>query len=148
MQAMDLAGRKTVMVNGQWLKLLINDIGTFITGLTGNERAQEFVPTLVKLVAQVDEVTSGLVLRGQADPDEIGASAVDYLHLLGYFTYAYMWVKQIHACERDSVTAEFAQAKLETARYYYAKILPTVSALVGKIEAGSAVVMALNEDAF
>ena len=53
------------------------------------------------------------------------------------------------SAERKSgQTEQFRQSKLETARFYFARILPRTLAHKAAIEAGAAPLMALDADAF
>ena len=64
--------------------------------------------------------------------------------------YAYLWAKQAEIALRmlssptlpEGIDREFLEAKLATARFYFAKILPGTTSLLASITAGADPVMA------
>ncbi len=50
--------------------------------------------------------------------------------------------------KRDGDEAVFYQAKIDTARFYFERILPQTSSLYANIMAGSKGMMKFNEEAF
>ncbi len=147
-QAMDLIGRKTLAADGKLLDLMVEDIEQFLTINTEIQAVAEFAPPLRAALQNLREVTEDLVAAGATDPCAAGAAAVDYLHLMGYVAYGYMWLRMVAAAETSDVTADFREAKRCTARFYFARLLPQTLALTAKIKAGSAPLMAMPDDCF
>ena len=87
---------------------------------------------------QWGEMTMKLAGRIQADPEELGAAANDYLYYSGYVTLAYLWAKSVAAADKSGQSAAFKQAKRDTAAFYFARILPRCLAHQAGIEAGVA----------
>jgi hypothetical protein len=88
-----------------------------------------------------------------ANPDEIGAASVDYTLYSGYVVLAYLWARMalisLQQIDRESGDgAEFYRAKLTTARFYFARLLPRTSAHARAALAGADTVMSMDEDAF
>jgi hypothetical protein len=77
-----------------------------------------------------------LAQRVQANPEELGAAATDYLYYSGYVTLAYLWARSVAAAEAGTQSAAFKQAKRDTAAFYFARILPRCLAHKAAIEAG------------
>ena len=140
-QAMDLIGRKTLATDGELLRLFIADIEQFVAANDRNPVVSEFAQPLSDTAESLMELTHYLVKQAAADPCAAGAAAVDYLHLVGYVAYGYMWLRMVAAAEVADVPRDFRKAKRCTARFYFARLLPETLALTAKIKAGSAPLM-------
>jgi hypothetical protein len=81
-------------------------------------------------------LTTSLAARAQANAEEIGAAAVDYLYYSGYLTLAYLWARSVAAAGSGQQTAAFRKAKRDTARFYFTRILPRCLSHQAAIEAG------------
>jgi len=81
--------------------------------------------------------------------DEVGAAAVDYLRICGHLVFAWFWARmaQVALGKQDSGDA-FYRAKLATARFYFAKLLPETAGLVRSVRSGVAPLMAMDEALF
>ena len=146
-QAMDLMGRKTVSCQGQLLQAQLDEITDFITE---NEHELQALSLLSDLRESVDElaaVTEYVVQSAQNTPEEVGAAAVEYLHLVGYVMYGYLWAKMALAAQQKS-DDEFMQSKIITATFYFKRVLPRTKSLQLSIVQGSSSVMALAADQF
>ena len=82
--------------------------------------------------------------------DEVGAASVDYTLYSGYIVLAYMWAQMAQVAQQKMAddSSGFYAAKLATARFYFARILPRTGMHYQAALAGADVVMALPEDAF
>ncbi|PCK02965.1 MAG: hypothetical protein COA42_21700 [Alteromonadaceae bacterium] len=89
-----------------------------------------------------------MIFASAGDANAPGAAAVDYLHLLGYLSYAYMWVTITEALVVSGRDDVFAQAKWHTAKFFFSKLLPKTYALKESILAGSDSLMALGDEHF
>ena len=113
------------------------------TGFTGRDSTPEAVgPLLDKTVDGFGELFRHLSW------EEIGAASWDYLFYSGYVTLAYWWARSAAAARAGSQTEQFKQAKLETARFYFARILPRTHAHKAAIESGAAPLMTLDAESF
>lgn len=67
----------------------------------------------------------------------INSVAVEYLHLLGYVIYGYLWLRMAKAAM--PLTAERPQlsSKVKTARFFMARLLPRIESLAAAVEDGS-----------
>ena len=79
----------------------------------------------------------------------MGAAAVDYLRVVGHLVFAYFWARmaKIALAKQDSGDP-FYTAKLATARFYFAKLLPETAGLIRSARAGMAPLMAMDEALF
>jgi hypothetical protein len=149
-QAMDLMGRKTVMNGGEYVREYIAEIEAFIAE-SKTTAAQEFAMALSDQLANLQQVTDAVITKAKAgDKHAIGAAAVDYLHLFGFVSYAYMWAKMVAVAgaKQNDPDADFYAAKLTTARFFYQRLLPQTRALTEQILAGGDSMMALADDQF
>ncbi len=145
-QALDLLGRKTLQSQGAGLKLFLTEIADFAAANAGNADVAEFIPVLTQLAQQWQELTIHVGKASMANPEELGAASVDYLFYSGYVAMAYFSAKLVaHARPHGDV---FVKNKLDTARFYFTRILPRAAAHASAIRAGAATLMAMDEDAF
>jgi alkylation response protein AidB-like acyl-CoA dehydrogenase len=148
-QSLDLLGRKVLADNGKRLKTFGKRIADFIEEEGTNEAMQEFVNPLADLGDKVTKLTTELGLKAFANADEVGAAAVDYLRVVGHLTFAYLFARMAKiALEKQGSGDPFYTAKLATARFYFAKLLPETSGLIRSARAGVAPLMAMDEALF
>jgi len=141
-QALDLAGRKLASNDGAFYRLFADEIRAFIA----QNAELEFSQPLAAALNLLDELTAWLLAKGKQDAREIGAASVEYLHVFGYVTYAYLWAKMAQVAQGKE--GEFYTSKLATARFYFAKLLPCIHSLAQTAKAGSDVLYALDEALF
>ncbi|MDL4864485.1 acyl-CoA dehydrogenase C-terminal domain-containing protein [Halomonas elongata] len=151
-QALDLLGRKVLMSQGETLKIFTKEIHKFCQAEEGNPDMAEFVRPLAKLNAEWGELTMGVGMKAMNDREEVGAASVDYLMYSGYVTLAYLFARAVKqaksALAAGTDDAAFYRAKVNTARFYYERLLPRTRAHVQMIQAGGESLMALSPDDF
>ena len=147
-QAMDLVGRKTVACKGALLAEYLADIYSFIAENENTLNDLEFYGPLRKSLQLMQSVTETVIKSAAEDADSSGAVAVDYLHLLGYVSYAYMWARMSCVLVGEDVDSDFMDSKVKTARFFFSKLLPKAEMLSESISSGSVPVMALSDDQF
>ena len=150
-QALDLVGRKLPMKGGRAAQRLLGEISGFVGAYKTNEKMKEFVEPLEKALGRVQDAALFLMQHAMKNPDEAGAAATDLLRLMAITAMAYMWgriaVAAFKGLEKGSDNA-FYEAKLATARFYIARVLPQTTSLNHQIKAGAATLMALPAEAF
>jgi alkylation response protein AidB-like acyl-CoA dehydrogenase len=148
-QSLDLLGRKVLHDNGAKLRKFGTLVQDFIEEHGTDDAMQEFINPLADLGEKVTKLTTELGMKAMANPDEIGAAAVDYLRVCGHLVLAYFWARmaQVALAKADSGDA-FYLAKLATARFYFAKLLPETAALIRSARAGAGSLMAMEVDWF
>jgi alkylation response protein AidB-like acyl-CoA dehydrogenase len=148
-QSLDLLGRKVLGDNGAKLKKFGKTIAEFIEEEGTNEAMQEFVNPLADLGDKVTKLTTELGMKAFQNADEVGAAAVDYLRVCGHLVFAYFWARMAKvALEKQGSGDTFYVAKLHTARFYFAKLLPETAGLIRSARAGLAPLMAMDEALF
>ena len=148
-QSLDLLGRKVLSDNGRKLKRFGRLIQDFVEEEGTNEAMQEFVNPLAELGEKVTKLTTELGMKAFGNADEVGAAAVDYLRVAGHLVFAYFWARmaKVALAKQDSGDP-FYTAKLATARFYFAKLLPETAGLIRSARAGVAPLMAMDEALF
>ncbi len=147
-QALDLMGRKVLQQRGAGLQLMVAMIDAFCLANEGNASVAEFIAPLRAMTIQWQQLTSSIAQRASNDADEIGAAAYDYLFYSGYVALAYWWARSVAAANDSHHSAEFKAAKLDTARFYFARILPRTSMHKAAIDSGAGSLMAMPADRF
>ncbi|PMR72250.1 acyl-CoA dehydrogenase C-terminal domain-containing protein [Billgrantia endophytica] len=150
-QALDLLGRKVLMSQGETLKVFTKRIHKFCQAEEDGELA-EFTGPLAKLNAEWGELTMGVGMKAMQDREEVGAASVDYLMYSGYVTLAYLFARAVKqakaALAAGTDEAAFYEAKINTARFYFQRLLPRTRAHAAMIQAGAAPLMALSSEDF
>jgi alkylation response protein AidB-like acyl-CoA dehydrogenase len=148
-QSLDLLGRKVLGDNGAKMKKFGKLIAEFIEEEGTNEAMQEFINPLAELGDKVTKLTTELGLKAFGNADEVGAAAVDYLRVCGHLVFAYFFARmaKLALAKKDSGDS-FYTAKLHTARFYFAKLLPETAGLMRSARAGVAPLMAMEEAMF
>ncbi|MBO9550919.1 acyl-CoA dehydrogenase C-terminal domain-containing protein [Pseudomonas sp.] len=145
-QALDLMGRKVVASGGAYYKLFSDEIRQFIASADG--QLDEFAKPLGAYLDQLDGLTEWVLEQAKGNPNEIGAASVEYLQAFGYVAYAYMWALMARAAKAGEGDEAFYAAKLGTARFYFARLLPRVNSLVASVKAGSESLYLLDAEQF
>jgi len=148
-QSLDLLGRKVLGDNGAKLKKFGKIVQAFIEDEGTVEAMQEFVNPLAELGDKLTKLTTELGMKAFGNQDEVGAAAVDYLRVAGHLVFAYFWARMAKvALEKQGSGDPFYKAKLATARFYFAKLLPETASLIRTARAGLKPLMEMEEALF
>lgn len=135
-QAADLLGRKILQLQGIGAKHFLQEISTFCQQHSADAALRSLIGPLAVATKEWSDLTVSLAQRVQANPEELGAAATDYLYYSGYVTLAYLWARSVAAAEAGTQSAAFKQAKRDTAAFYFARILPRTLMHKAAIESG------------
>ena len=148
-QALDLLGRKVLGDGGARLKAFGKRIERFVEEEGVNEAMAEFVNPLADLGDKVVKLSTELGMKALGNADEVGAAAVDYLRVIGHLAFAYLFARMAKvALDKQSSGDPFYAAKLATARFYFARLLPETAALIRSARAGVKPLMEMQEEWF
>ena len=147
-QALDLLGRKTMQLQGAGLQQFLRMIQAFCTQHAADSSMTEFILPLAEIAKQWGELTMEVGKKAMANADEVGAASVDYLFYSGYVALAFWWAKAVAAADAGSHGADFKTAKRETARFYFARILPRTQSHAAAMRSGSGNLLALDAALF
>jgi hypothetical protein len=143
-QSLDLLGRKVLSNQGAALKKFGAKIAALVAQEQGNEEMAEFLTPLAKLGQQMTQFTTEIGYKAMQDADEVGAAAVDYLRVAGHLVFGYFWARMAQVALQQMAQGSrdpFYQAKLQTARFYFAKLFPETATLMITARAGASVLM-------
>ena len=148
-QSLDLLGRKVLGNNGATLKKFGKLVAQLVQEEGVNEKMAEFINPVASLGEQMTKFTTELGFKGFQNPDEVGAAAVDYLRVAGHLVFGYFWARMAQVALREIAAAElekrpadpFYQAKLQTARFYFARLYPETAMLMRTARGGASVLM-------
>ena len=143
-QSLDLLGRKILGNNGATLKKFGKLVGKLVEEEGVNEKMAEFITPIAVLGEQMTKFTTEIGFKGFQNPDEVGAAAVDYLRVAGHLVFGYFWARMAQVALREIAagnTDQFYLAKLQTARFYFAKLFPETATLMRTARTGSKVLM-------
>ncbi|MES2973810.1 MAG: acyl-CoA dehydrogenase C-terminal domain-containing protein [Pseudomonadota bacterium] len=147
-QSLDLLGRKVLGNNGATLQKFGKLIGKLVAEEGVNEKMAEFINPLAMLGDQMTKFTTEIGFKGFQNPDEVGAAAVDYLRVAGHLVFGYFWARMAQVALREIANGNndpFYKAKLQTARFYFAKLFPETATLMRTARGGSKVLMDTEE---
>ena len=143
-QSLDLLGRKVLGNNGATLRKFGKLVAALVEQEGVNEKMAEFINPLAYLGDQLTKLTTELGFKGFQNPDEVGAAAVDYLRVAGHLVFGYFWARMAQVALRQIAagnTDPFYLAKLQTARFYFAKLLPETATLMATARSGAKVLL-------
>ena len=143
-QSLDLLGRKVLSNNGATLRKFGKLIAALVAEEGVNEKMAEFINPIAYLGDKMTKLTTELGFKAFQNADEVGAAAVDYLRVAGHLVFGYFWARMAQVALREIAagnTDPFYQAKLQTARFYFAKLFPETASLMLTARAGAKVLM-------
>jgi hypothetical protein len=139
-QSLDLLGRKVLGNNGATLKKFGKLVGALVEAEGVNEKMAEFINPLAMMGDKVTQFTTEIGFKGFQNPEEVGAAAVDYLRVVGHLVMGYFWARMASVALKEigqGNTDPFYAAKLQTARFYFAKLFPETVTLMLTARAGA-----------
>lgn len=153
-QALDLLGRKVIMHSkGKLVRDYTANIMKWCSEYAIDKDMRKFVWALTKFCAEWNTLTLRIMLMARKNREIISAASDDYLMYSGYIMMAYHWARMA-AIAHDKLAnggsqpPEFYQAKIQTAEFYFDKILPRASGHAESMLAPSEIMTAMKKDAF
>lgn len=150
-QSLDLLGRKVLSNNGASLKKFGKLISSLVSEIKDSEAIaedmQEFLNPVVDLSTKMTAFTTEIGIKAFQNANEVGAASVDYLRVAGHLVFGYFFARmaQISLTAISSGQAggdtKFYQGKLQTARFYFAKLFPETLSLMATARSGSDALM-------
>jgi alkylation response protein AidB-like acyl-CoA dehydrogenase len=140
-QSLDLLGRKVLGNQGATLKKFGRQIEALIGQEGVNEKMAEFINPLAWLADQMTKFTTEIGFKGFVNADEVGGASVDYLRVAGHLVFGYFFARMASVALQkiaDGNTDPFYQAKLQTARFYFARLFPETASLMRTARSGVA----------
>lgn len=145
-QALDLMGRKVIGDEGATISGLFAEITACIESFDEDNKAYLYAEQLQEVVTIAKALTTNVLKKAKSNPNEAGAASVEYLHIIGYILYGYMWLKILAAAEQKD--ADFYQNRLNTAAYYFSRVLVRTESLFASANEGADVLYLHDVDGF
>ena len=151
-QALDFTGRKVLGSGGELLRNFTKEIHLFCKENAQNDALKHFITPLMALNQKWADLTLHIGTKALENADEAGAASVDYLMFSGYACLAYFWAKAALTAQQGlasgSEESDFYEAKLQTASFYYDRILPRTLVCEAGILSGAANLMSVSAEQF
>jgi 3-(methylthio)propanoyl-CoA dehydrogenase len=139
-QSNDLIGRKLARDRGAAMSALISDMQGELQALTSEAAVAATARAALEAVDLLASATTSLLAALAGRPEAGLAVSVPYLKLCGYVTCGWLLAKSagIAAGKADGPEREFYAAKVRTAAFYAAHVLPIAVGLARVVGAGAA----------
>ena len=122
-QAIDLVYRK--ILNNKIFEKYISQLNEEIKDYEKNKNLELFVQKFQKYVELINNFTSWISEKDKISKDDVSAACNDYLKVFGYISLAHSWLKILKVSyEKFDQNKNFFEDKINTATYYFDKILP------------------------
>ena len=149
-QALDLVGRKLAQNDGRALQAFVGEVQDYVDR-HGEEAMKPYVVPLATALGHLQQATAWLMRNAPAQPDDAGAGATDYMHLMGLVVLGYMWCRIVEAAMARLARNEAAEAmrgKLVVGRFFVERMLPETAVQLARIRLGAGNVMELPAESF
>ncbi len=122
-QASDLVFRKLSNKNGNIINKFLDQVKSECK--TGNEKIKPFLSEFNKNLDILKKFSDWMTDKAKTEKNDVSAAANDYLKTLGYVSIAYAWIKVLEVSFKDyEENKNFYNDKIDTARFYFEKVLP------------------------
>ena len=153
-QALDLLGRKVILQSkGKAVRDYTASIMKWCGEYALDKDMRKFVWVLTKLCAEWNTLTVRLMLMARKDREIISAASEDFLMYSGYVMMGYHWARMAAIAhkkleEGGTESPEFYKAKVQTAEFFFDKILPRTSGHAESMVTPSEVMTDMDIDSF
>jgi len=134
-QALDLLGRKVILGSkGKAVPEFTARILKFCAQNAGKPKLLPFIWKLTKYSAQWNLMTGRILLTAARDRDIVSTAAYDFLMFSGFVSLAYYWAQMAAVAYEKlekgdgSESPDFYKAKIQTAEFYFDRLLPRAKA--------------------
>ncbi len=122
-QAADLVFRKLSNKNGNIIKKFLDLVKSEID--SDNEKIKPFIKDFDYYLNILTKFSEWIDDKNKTEKDDVSAAANDYLRTLGYVSIAYSWIKVLEVSFKDyNENKNFYDDKINTAKFYFDKVLP------------------------
>ena len=122
-QAADLVFRKLSNKNGNIIDKFLDQIKSECN--SNNEKIKPFITEFNTHLSILKKFSDWMMNKAKTEKDDVSAAANDYLKTLGYVSIAYAWIKVLEVSFEDyNENKSFYDEKIDTARFYFDKVLP------------------------
>ena len=139
-QAADFMLRKVAADKGAVLFSLLDDIVAELA-----DKPEVLAAPLTTSITNLRQLTLQLLAQ---ENTVLAGAACDYLALVSYVLYGYMWYKNVIALDVNKHSKGFVSAKMHTANWYFSRILPRVSGISAVLSSDSVTLYTLGTENF
>ena len=139
-QAIDLVFRKLVNKNGDIIEKYIN---MMISDLDQSDKnLKPFIEKFKIYIEKLNIFSKWMKEKIKSSKDDANAASNDYLKVLGYVAVGYSWLKVLEVSYKDySNNKVFYEDKIQTANFYFNRVLPRVESHYLSATTGSKYIM-------
>ena len=142
-QAADLVFRKLSNKNGNIIFKFLDQIKSECN--LNNEKIKSFVAEFNDHLNILKKFSEWMIDKAKTEKDDVSAAANDYLKTLGYVSIAYAWIKVLEVSFKDfNENKNFYEDKIDTARFYFDKVLPRAEQHYKSAISGSSNIMSFK----
>ena len=139
-QAIDLVFRKLVNKNGdiidRYIKMIKKDLEN------NNEKLSPFIKDLNIYLDKLISFTTWIKDKVENSKDDANAACNDYLKVLGLIAVGHSWIKVLEVSFNDyDNNKEFYEDKIQTARFFFQRVLPRIDTHCISAMSGSGYIM-------
>jgi alkylation response protein AidB-like acyl-CoA dehydrogenase len=122
-QAADLVFRKLSNKNGNIIDRFLKMIKS--ESETKNEKIKPFTDQFTHYLSILTKFSGWISEKTKTEKDDASAAANDYLKTHGFISVAYAWIKVLEVSFKDyDENKDFYDDKINTAKFYFDKVLP------------------------
>ena len=122
-QAADLVFRKLSNKNGNVIYKFLDQVKNECN--SNNEKIRPFISDFNNYLDILKKLSDWMIEKSKTDKDDVSAAANDYLKTLGFVSIAYACIKVLEVSFKDyNENKNFYDDKIDTARFYFDKVLP------------------------
>ncbi len=144
-QAADLVFRKLSNKNGNIINKYLDMIKSEIN--SSNEKIKPFINDFNHYLEILSKFSKWIDDKSKEEKDDVSAAANDYLRTLGFVSIAYAWIKVLEVSFKEyNENKNFYDDKINTAKFYFEKVLPRAEQHFKSAISGSSNIMNFKFD--
>ena len=139
-QAIDLVFRKLINKNGDIVENYINILRKDLE--TESSKLKPYQEKLKIYLEKLVDFTTWIKEKIKESKDDANAASNDYLKVLGYVALGHSWLKVLEVSFNEvSNNKKFYEDKIQTAKFYFHRVLPRVESHYSSAISGSGYIM-------
>jgi len=139
-QAIDLVFRK--VLDNHSLSKFISIIKEEVKTNQASSGLEKFSKSLISNLKLLEDFSNLLEQMNKSNKDDVSSACNDFLKVLGYISLAYSWFKISKiSYKKLAENKNFYEEKINTAKFYFDKILPRAEMHYNSAKTGSEVIM-------
>ena len=131
-QALDLLGRKILLGKLKSFNEFRHEVNQFIKQHNNRSEMKPFIKQLKRYMLRWRIGTFRVAYKAARNRDMVGAASYDYLMQSGYVIMGYFWAQMADAAytalKAGKGDADFYKTKIQTAEFYYDRMMPRARA--------------------